>query len=628
MFKHLFTSFVAVGLLLVTVDVSAVLCLPQIHYRCVGDHAIDNAATDATIQLAITNATCPNTVITITHEIPSALSSLALEINGKTNLTLVGAPVGGTCAYITSCDPDVGCGGGGTPPAPVATLQGNGAGSVIYIHGSSSVTLEALEITGGGGTDFGGGIHFTGSGALTIINSTITGNNANSQGGGIQFNASGGNAALTIGAGTLITNNGSGGDGGGIHINGSARLFALQPYTFINSNTATGHGGGVYVSGPAMADIGSPGYNGAPVISYNSAAYGGGIGMDAAPNNSNVTVRLFSTDAHAPVQVSNNTASNTGGGVWMHPYISGISNTDVYPVLCAFDFRMDHNIAQEGTAIYADTDYSVGNGHAGSNVYLNVDAQNVCNVPDSISSLNAVRCAAGVTCNTLNDNVAEDNSNDPKPGSVILMQDGGDVSGGLSADRFEMRGNTGGHAIRAFDTYVSVSNCLIADNADAGDVIRIETDGNGGETHVDSCTIVNNTVGSGAVIHSPYPLSLTDSIIDESGVTTLSYSGGAGFLDVAYVLATDTATLPSANGIDQGQPDYVDAASSNYHLKPTSIGIDYAPGNGGNDLDGNPRDVDLSEVPNAFGPRDIGAYELQFICSPDTIYCNGFDAYQ
>jgi hypothetical protein len=613
--------------LLVAAD-AAGLCLPKYYYRHVGNTASDSSCTDNDIQTAINNSTCPNTVITITHE--HTYTSQALDINGKVNLILVGAADGASCASSPpTCDPQVGCGGGGggAPPAPNLTISGNGAASVVYIHGNSSVTLESLRLTGGGGTAYGGGVHFSGSGALTIVNSTIDYNSATSQGGGIQFNGSGGNATLTLGAGTLIDENSSSGDGGGIHVNGSARLLALQPYTFIAYNQAGGHGGGLYVAGPARADIASPGFNGAPVISYNSAAYGGGIGIDAAPANANATVRLFSTDAHNPVQVSDNRASATGGGIWMHPYISGVSNTDVYPVLCAFDFRIDNNIAQEGTAIYSDTDSSVGNGNVGGVVYLNRDdGFNTCSTPETTASLNGVACAAGVACNTLNGGVAEDNANDPKPGAVILIQDEGTLSG----ERFVMRGNTGGHAIRAFDSGVGIGNCLIADNGDAGEVIRMENDNNDQFSNlaIVNCTIVNNTVGSGAVIHSPYPLQLADSIIDETGIATLDYTGSAPGLTVSYVLATDTSTLPSAAGIDQGQPDYVDAANSNYHLKATSIGIDFAPANGGIDLDGNARDVDLTSVPNNYGPRDIGAYELQYVCAPDTVFCNGFETFQ
>ena len=631
MFKHLLSGFVFVALLSAASDAAAAFCLPKYYYRCVGDSASDIYVTDPDIPTAIANATCPNTVITITHEKPSVLTGVALEIADKSNLTLIGLPSGANCnSAPPACDPDVGCHGGGGPLPPQVALYGTNAASVLYIHGSSSVTLESLQLYGGGNTTYGGGIHFTGTGSLTLIETTIYANNA-TYGGGIQFNGSGGLATLTLGAGALIESNGATSDGGGIHINGTSRLFALSPYTLIINNAASsssGHGGGIEVVGPARADIGSPGYNGTPVIDLNKAAYGGGIAIDAAPDNSNATVRVFSTDATSPVQVSNNTAYKTGGGVWMHPYISGISNTDVFPIFCAFDFRIDHNIAQEGTAIYSDTDSSVGNGSEGGFVNLNSTVDNLCTSPESIESLGAVRCAAGVTCNTLDGNVAEDNTNTATPGSVILIQD----QGGLLGSRFSMRGNTGQHALRTFDAGVTLDACLIADNTLTAEMLRFENDGTSGlatqAASLDGCTIVNNSDEGAPVIYSAHPLSLTDSIIDELSINTVNYAGPGGGLTASNVLATETATLPASASIDQGEPTYVDAANHDYHLQPTSAGVDFAQAKGGIDLDRNPRDVDLAPITDNFGPRDIGAYERQnmFQCgTSDSIFCNGYD---
>jgi hypothetical protein len=34
----------------------------------------------------------------------------------------------------------------------------------------------------------------------------------------------------------------------------------------------------------------------------------------------------------------------------------------------------------------------------------------------------------------------------------------------------------------------------------------------------------------------------------------------------------------------------------------------------------------LTDVPNTFGPLDLGAYEIQLGCArADTVFCNGFD---
>ena len=94
MLKYLRIAFSAAALLLVSVDAMA-FCLPRFT-------TASSAITPSTTQppmprssLAITNATCPNTVITITHEIPSALSSLARD-QRQDEPDLVGAPAGGT----------------------------------------------------------------------------------------------------------------------------------------------------------------------------------------------------------------------------------------------------------------------------------------------------------------------------------------------------------------------------------------------------------------------------------------------------------------------------------------------------------------------------------------------------
>jgi hypothetical protein len=315
----------------------------------------------------------------------------------------------------------------------------------------------------------------------------------------------------------------------------------------------------------------------------------------------------------------------------MHPYISGISDTEVNPYLCAFDFRIDNNIAQEGTAIYGDTDSSVGNGSIGSVVFLNSDSpQGTCNTPESMASLGAARCAPGVACNTMNGSVAENNSNSPTPGSVILIQDQGELLGA----RFSMRGNTGQHAIRTLDGSALLDTCLIADNTLTAEMLRFENDGSGciGDctpyATIDGCTVVNNSDEGAPVIYSARALALTDSIIDELSINTVNYAGPGGGLTASGVLATDTSTLPSAAGIDQGQPTYVDAANHDYHLQPTSSGVDFAPAKGGIDLDGKPRDVNLSGVPGNPTPRDIGAYERQnrFQCgTSDSVFCNGYE---
>ena len=568
------------------------------------------------IQSAIDAEVCPRSVVVVTNEL--TYSGQHLDINNRT-LTLTGSAnaCGGS---FPICTPENGCGvSGGPPPAPPVTLHGDGQDSVIYIHGNSGVLLQSLTLSGGS-TDYGGGVHFAGQGALTTIDMTITDNSANVAGGGIQFYGSGGAATLTIGAGTIIDENTSLGSGGGIQINGTAHLFALEPYTLIGYNHAPlGNGGGIGVVGAAEADIGSPGYNGAAVIEFNDAEYGGGLSVigDSSVAD-NAVVQIFTTDAQHPVQVSNNTASHTGGAVYLHPD-AGSGGQNAW--LCAFEFRLEDNIAQEGTAIYADLDTNAGDPY-GSQVYLNGSSD--CG-PEPPASLGAVACAAGVPCNTISGNVAENSSNQPTPGSAVLVQD----DGVFSADRLEMRGNSGAHAIRVFDSELAVANCLIADNSFTSEVVHYQNDNTGYgplQISVEGCTIAGNMTESD-VIHTETGLSLMNDIVDEPGVLTLDYAANSAELTVAYVLATDTSTLPVGIGVIEGEPTFVNAGAGDYHLQRSSLGVDYAPGGAGNDLDDRPRTVDLPDVPNQYGPMDLGAYEIQLSCAQaDTIFCNGFEA--
>ena len=619
-------------------SVSAI-CLPVPHYIYVGGGP-NCDTTD--IQTAIGNVVCPGTTIVVSTALGEtytgqhlALNNVSLAITGST--AACGTPPG-------ACDPDLGCGGGGAPPSPAAKLSGNNAASVIYIHGNSTVTLQSLELTGGGGTDYGGGIHFSGTGTLTIIDSTIDHNSA-SYGGGIQFQGTGGagaldfTATLTLGAGTVIVENTAGFHGGGIEVTDSGRLFALKPYTLIAYNHApNGHGGGVHVLGPAHADIASPGYNGVPVIQFNDAEYGGGIAADAPSdccNDYDAIVRLFSVDPDHPVQISGNSASHTGGGVYLHPNLGSFG----VGALCAFDFRIDDNIAQEGTAIYADEDLdTLAGSYLGSEVYINTSTnltyrQNLlCYHPESPYSLGGIGCAAGVACSTIEDNTAEDAGNNPKPGSAILIQD----QGSFNADRLTMRGNHGAHAIRVLDPYATstVTNCLLADNVLTAELVDVQNDGNSAATsQYSNCTFAGNSIG-GSVVSAGDNVQLLNSIIDQPDNASISTNSGAG-ATFANLLAANVGGLPPQADIEIGRPTFVNAGGGDYHLLPTSKGVDFAvAGDSGNpyldtDLDRRPRDVDLPDIPNAFGPRDLGAYERQseLACddNADAVFCATFD---
>ena len=580
-------------------------CLPGMsHYRYVGDMASDPQCTDNDIQSAINSAPCPNTNIVITGE--HTYTAQHLEIAGK-SLTLTGTALG--CGPPGVCD-----GTCPTPTAPVITISGSGhsGDSVLYIHGTSNVTLKYLTIRDGynfvGNTvTYGGGIRFDGSGSLTLDTTTIRDNQA-THGAGIAFSGSGGFAGLAMLGHTLVLNNSAAQSGGGIRIDGDSYLSMLHDDTTVALNHApNGYGGGIHVVAPAHADVASPGYGGLGVIYANDARYGGGVAI-TTPGDSSANFNLFTIDALRPVKVHDNFASSSGGAFYLKPKV-GVSN--VY--LCARDFRIDGNAAPEGSGIHADNDLGIISFDVGSSVFLNT--------LDCVPEL-AKRCAVGVACNTVDGNRAEDAAATPTLGATIKVE--GEST--LLASRLTLRANKGGYAIRVFGRDYgaqALSNCLLADNDVSRQLIRTES----GATEVKGCTITHNTILSTDTIHAEGPLTVQNSIVDQPGNLVLAYSGNSGDLLVQYVLANETATV-FGEGVKAGAPTFVDAAIGDYHLQVNSKGVDYAPHVADNpvDLDGSVRERDLSGVVNQYGTLDLGAYERQFACGGnDSLFCSGFE---
>jgi len=566
----------------------------------------DAACTHNDIQTAIDDATCVyGTKIFITHEV--ATTGQQLNINNK-NVTLIGRHFGDRCGSPPQiCNPV--CLPPPPPPtAPQAVIAGASGASVITINGTSHVTVQYLEITNPGNSagGNGGGIDFDGSGTLTLDTSWV-GNNHETYGGGVYFNGTGATTStLSVLAHTEIFANTADGSGGGIEISGNAVLKVLQADTQINANHAPdGYGGGIDVVGPAQANIGSPNFNGFAVISGNDAKYGGGIAIRSTDND-DALVNLFTTDSTQPVGIANNTASHTGGGIYLRPNLSGPTDATV----CAKDFRLVGNVAVEGAAIYGDLDSDILQDTWGSTVFIGGG----CSPSDS----GAVACTNTALCNTVDGNETVD----PTQGSVILMQDGGY----LGADRFAMRKNHVGHAIRFVGEALGahLSDCLLAENVSSGELIYA---GSGNIfLDINSCTLANDQIGSSHVIHAEYYLNISNSIIDEQGTLALDFSGDAASYSANYVLSNDTSTLPGAG---LGEPSFVDESNGDYHLAPGSLGIDFSPATGGGiDLDNNPRTYDLPSVGNVFGARDLGPYERQNLfreCgATDSLYCDGF----
>lgn len=548
----------------------------------------------------------------------------ALEIDGK-HLVIFGAYTG--------------CGIAAGPTIVDAT--GKSGHSALFIHGVSDVDIGQMKFTGGstpGKT--GGGIAFTGSGRLVLENDTIMGNSS-SFGGGVSVTP---NGATTVEIEeTVIVENTADTDGGGVNIDGPTRLKMLGPGTFIASNHApNGRGGGINITGPARADIGSSGFGGLGVVYNNDAKNGGGIAAVARQaDNQAAVVRLFTTDPDHPVKIQANSATH-GGGIYLRPFNDAF-NGDASAALCAYDFRIVENAANDGSAIYADSGPDgFGESSAFSWVFLNTSdnpavslsaADFRCN-PEPASDLGGVACTPGIQCNDITDNFTIDGSTGaPTAGATILIQNSQEFVG----NRFSVRRSRGGFALRAHGESgfadVHAHNCLFADNNLSHELISLESSG---QSQFDACTFAHTILQPAHVIHAKTSLVIENSIFYEEKLP-LDFSDTLSNLRLAYLVSLNSATLP-ATALIVADPQFVDPDNGDYHLSPTSPALDAAPAANdtgdaiGNDvdLDGHPRAVDLPGIPSVDPmhlTRDIGAYELQRVgpCSEsDKIFCDGF----
>jgi hypothetical protein len=496
---------------------------------------------------------------------------------------------------------------------------GNATGQSVFritANGAAMIKLRLLTITQGNTADVGGGINFRGTGLLQILESDITQNTA-AYGGGIFAEATGSNAELIISGGTTISGNTALYSGGGLYVGGPIEMTMSDPATIIAFNEAIGqdgiggYGGGLGVVGPGIAYIGSPGAFGLGAIYGNSARHGGGVSVIAGTGDTDPgVVRMFATDPFNPPSIQSNSASESGGGVYLKPYYSLPA---AHATFCASDFRIIDNIAPDGSAIHSDHDDDGLGDWTGATVYLNA----TCPSP--------APCAAGVLCNAISGNGTYTSGGDLTDGATIRVDDGS-----LVGARVAMQGNRGGYLTRSIDGDNAIFTSFLLTDNDVSQRL-ISTEGTG-VMQLTNCTIANNAIGSTDVLYDNGVLAILATIIDQPGNLALAYSGDRSNIFVQDILSTDLISLPADPSVVFGEPLFVDAANGNYRQRLASPGVDFAPPYSGSediDLDGMPRDVDMTGVPDFLGPRDLGAYERQaqpFDCgAADTILCDGFE---
>lgn len=555
--------------------------------------------TTTSIQAAI-NAASDNYTIRITRG--ATYTAQALLINNK-DLRLEGGY--DTCASAT--------------PSGISTLSGQGGAndSVLTIRGGSDVLLKDLAIVRGDEVydGYGGGIDYRGFGDLVLENVGVAQNYAG-YGGGMSVIADGAQVDVEIRRGTVIQLNTAQFSGGGIRTEGPVYTTMVEPDTSIVGNEAIGinpvsgqpqygNGGGLQVIASGRAFIGSPGYANFGAIANNTARYGGGIAIDGSESTPfDAVVSIFSTDAAKPTRVSGNRATQAGGGIHLLPEYSGmVDNFFSRSILCLWDARIEDNKAQQGAAIYGDSDLGTLGADLGSSVYMNrSETAGDCALRPSA----AVTCASP-PCTVFSGNETVDANDVRTDGAVVLLQ----YDANFRLRNALFRGNIAREAIRVFGPFShAFQQLLIVDNDLAGPAIRLEDSQI--RTFLRDTTIANNTMAASPVLSVNGDVTLERFLVAQPGRTVLATNGSRAIVDV---LANEIASLGGGPEAQLGIPRFTDPAHGDYTPMAASAAVDFATGTGdpSTDLLGGARDVDLPLKADLRGTRDVGAIERQSV---------------
>lgn len=576
------------------------------------------ACFSSSIQAAINAAPASGTTnIRIARNV--AYNAQQLDINGR-NVRLIGG-----YADCNQVDADA--------TRTVLSGAGGGANTVVTVRGATNVVaFYNLEVTGGdevtsnvgrgGGFTVAGGPH-----ALVYFSNVLIHDNRAGYGGGIYIDneATADAADVFVHLDDRVSINGNYGayGGGGIWCR-NARVHMTGSGSFVIFNTTSsatdilGPGGGIRAQNCEM-NLASGGLLGS--VAFNSA---GGAGGGISVTGERAIVKLYTRSSNVPTSINDNTALGVGGGIdigssahvtgW-DAVIDGNHSEAGGGAVSVFDNDdpPDATFAMHGTLDGAPSDPAFGGV--------------------------AVLCATGLDCNRISDNQASSGSSQ-RDGAAVRVSAASGFSNRANPRALlqgtKISGNAGDTLIRLITDTVGLAEAaaildgaLVSGNSIAGNLLYNPNEnfnGSSGYFSITASTIAGNAIGGANVIRDNASTSLRKSVVWQPGKRVLSLvSGNLQDGDVDYLLASDLAGIPVSTHNLVVDPQFEDSASGDFHLQVGSPAIDFAPGAGDQEGDHMPRVIDLAPVANEFGAQDLGAFERQFVCAADTIYCNGFE---
>jgi parallel beta-helix repeat protein len=514
---------------------------------------------------------------------------------------------------------------------------------------TAHVQIINSKILSNTATGDGGGILLTSDGSLTIMNSTVVSNTAALWGGGIV--AHGANQLIITD--TVFEHN-LGNYGGAIMV--SSCDLDLSDSEFY-SNTARAEGGAVYLEGDSAFSLRNN------LVEYSEAEGRSGLSLSTPLSGTVISNTLrynrSTQDIGGSLSVSEGATAVISGNLIISNTVEDHGGAGIYVAGCTTDVEIFNNVIVSNTANFGA---GIHVGCASVDVISNTIAYNEANSGDGAGISAADGANALISQNQILSNVSSNGSGGlllDSAGQITVKDNTIAYNSGTYGTAIEVKNGDGeiynneihhnsshsggsGRAVylwskAGFTKSVDIHHNWVVDNPGGGfDLMHVsvtlENNIIANPSSVPQITIgdhtpaiVNNTiVGAGAsdgvllLISAGVP-TITNNIIASN--TYGIRSEGVGTPTTSHNNVWDNTT-GNYEGIAPGttdiscDPDFVDAASDDYHLGICSCAVDAgtnadAPAN---DYDGNARPVDGDGYGTA--TVDIGAYERLTVTAP------------